>query len=458
MTPKGTRAAVYVRLSRDRAGETSTQRQEADARSLAAARGFEVTEVFSDVDLSAFKAGVVRPAYEQMLATARAGEVDAVIVWKVDRLARSLREFVRVTEMLDECGVALVSVTESLDTSSPMGRAMLQIIGVFAELESATISLRTRSAKEHNAANGRANGGGRRPFGYTSPTFDAIVPVEAELLREAAARVLGGQSIRSVAADWNARGLTTTSGAVWSSSNLGRTLRGPHLAAVRQHRGRRTAASWPAIFTTEEHERLVAAAGAHHDAGVRRHLLTGIARCGACGGRMRGKTTRRYGFQYACQATTCGRVTMKGSMLEELVAEAALYRLDSPAMREAFAVTEDTVATRRLAQRIAEDRASLDQLSRDHYVTREVSRSVFLASAGELESRIAENEARLARQGRTGSPVPAGEPVREAWETGDLDRRRAILAVIVQEVTVNPTSVRGRAAASPERIDVTWRA
>jgi len=111
-----------VRLSKDRTGETSTARQEADARALAKARGFKVVEAFSDLDLSAYRQGVVRPAYEAMLAAAQAGELDAVVVWKVDRLARSLREFVRVTEPLD-AGGALVSVNESLDTSTPMGRA-----------------------------------------------------------------------------------------------------------------------------------------------------------------------------------------------------------------------------------------------------------------------------------------------------------------------------------------------
>ena len=169
----------YLRsLSRDRVGETSTARPEVDTR--ARARGFEVVEVFSDVDLSAYKEGVVRPAYEKMLASARSGELDAVVVWKVDRLARSLREFVRVTEMLDKYGVALVSMNELLDTSSPMGRAMMQIIGVFAELESATISLRTRNAKAHDAAHGRPNGGGRRPFGYTTQTFEELVPEEVD--------------------------------------------------------------------------------------------------------------------------------------------------------------------------------------------------------------------------------------------------------------------------------------
>ena len=457
MTPKGPRAAIYVRLSRDRVGETSTARQEADTRALAQARGFEVVEVFSDVDLSAYKEGIVRPAYESMLAAARAGELDAVVVWKVDRLARSLREFVRVTEMLDKFGVALVSVNESLDTSSPMGRAMLQIIGVFAELESATISLRTKNAKAHDAAHGRPNGGGRRPFGYTSQTFEELVPEEVELLHEAAGRLLSGDSMRSIAADWTARGLTTTTGAAWSSSNLGRMLRSDHLAGRRRHGGQVVDGKWPAVFAPEQHEEIRLAAGEHREAKVARHLLTGLARCSLCGGNMRGKTTRRFGFQYACQAAACGRLIIKGSTLEEVISDAVLLRLDSEELRLALAVKDDTAATRRIADELAADRAALEQLSKDHYVTRVVSREIFLASAGELESRIAAAEGRLARHQGPGR-LPEGAPLREAWGAGDVEFRREILAAVVDKITISPTAVRGRSSFDPDRVNVVWRA
>lgn len=456
MTSKGPRAAIYVRLSRDRVGETSTARQEADTRSLAQARGFEVVELFSDVDLSAYKAGVVRPAYEKMLAAARAGELDAVVVWKVDRLARSLREFVRVTEMLDKYGVALVSVNESLDTSSPMGRAMLQIIGVFAELESATISLRTKNAKAHDAARGRPNGGGRRPFGYTTQTFEELVPEEVELLHEAAGRVLTGESMRSIAADWTARGVTTTTGAPWNSANLGRTLRGEHLAGRRRHGGQVVDGDWPAVFTADEHEALRLAAGEYREAKVARHLLTGFARCSLCGGSMGGKTTRRFGFQYACQVTGCGRLTVKGSTLEAVISEAVLVRLDNEGLRAALAAKEDSATTRRTADELADDRAALEQLSRDHYVTRVVSREVFLAAAGELEDRIKTAEARLTRQ-RPTKVLADAAPLRDRWESGDVEFRRSVLAVVVDKIAILPALVRGRSVFDPERVDVTWR-
>lgn len=459
MTPKGPRAAIYVRLSRDRVGETATARQEADARALAAARGFTVAEVFSDVDLSAYRAGVVRPAYERMLAAARAGELDAVVVWKVDRLARSLREFVRVTELLDAEGVALVSVNESLDTSSPMGRAMLQIIGVFAELESATISLRTRNAKAHGAALGQPNGGGRRPFGYTDHRFAAIVEPEAELLREAARRLLDdGASLRSIAADWNARGLTTTTGTPWSSSSLGRTLRGPHLAGMRRHGEKVIPGTWPAIFSADEHAAIVAAAGHHRAAKLARHLLTGLVRCSLCGSAMRGKTTRRFGFQYACFGPGCGRLVVNGRAIEEVVAGAALAALESPEMTAALGAREDTAAVRAVAEALAADREAFEQLSRDHYVDRVIPREAFLAAAGVLESRIAAGESRLARRQVAAGPLAPGQAVRDAWDAGDPATRRRLLDAVLTAVIVKPAERRGPARNVGDRLDLRWRA
>jgi DNA invertase Pin-like site-specific DNA recombinase len=454
------RAGAYVRLSRYVAGETSTERQEADARALAAAKGLDVVEVYSDVDLSAYKRGVVRPAYERLLEDVRTGAVDVVICWKVDRVARSLREFMRFVDVLDEHGVALVSVNESLDTSSPMGRAMLQILGVFAELESATISLRTKSAKAYGARNGRPNGGGRRPFAYTDTSFSALVPDEVELIHEARDRLLAGESLRAVAADWTRRGVRTAGGSEWSSSNLGRMLRSPHLAGKRRHNGGPiTDGGWPVVFTDEEHDAVVAAAGEHRPAAVDRHLLTGLARCGVCRGNLRGKTTRRAGFQYACQSATCGRVVVSGAALEGLVERGAMVHLAKPKVRAALAARDRSDATKRILDRLEEDRTALEQLGRDHYVDRVISRDVFLAAQVDLEARIADAEAKVGpAKGGPMIEVPADPAALQAWWAAKpLDYKRVVLDALARGFTVNPVGKRTGGRFDDGRVDADWR-
>lgn len=90
---------VYLRISEDRDGQqTATSRQLADCQAYCERRGWEVEEVFEDVDLSAFSTRVKRPQFARMLETLRAGEIAGVVTWKLDRLSRQQRDLVRVME------------------------------------------------------------------------------------------------------------------------------------------------------------------------------------------------------------------------------------------------------------------------------------------------------------------------------------------------------------------------
>lgn len=106
-----------------------------------------------------------RPNFQRLLVDIQAGEVDAVVVYKLDRITRSLSDFVQMDEMFAEWNVVLVSVKEKLDTSTPMGKAMRNIALIFAELERETNAERTRDKMQAEAKMGRWTGG-VIPFGY----------------------------------------------------------------------------------------------------------------------------------------------------------------------------------------------------------------------------------------------------------------------------------------------------
>src|SRR5436309_4558704 len=109
---------IYTRLSHDRTGEqTATTRQERACRSFAALREWNVVEVFEDVDASAYKVGVVRPAYERMLAAIDDGRLGGVLVWKLDRLVRRPAEFERFWAACEKVGAIVASATEPIDTT-----------------------------------------------------------------------------------------------------------------------------------------------------------------------------------------------------------------------------------------------------------------------------------------------------------------------------------------------------
>jgi site-specific DNA recombinase len=152
-------------------------------------------------------ASLDRPALQQLLADVRASKIDIVLVYKVDRLTRSLADFAKLIELFDTHGVSFVSVTQSFNTSSSMGRLTLNVLLSFAQFERELIGERVRD----KIAASKRKGiwvGGPVPLGYA--TVDKkilVVPAEAEAVRTIFARYLELGSIRALAEDLDRRGI-----------------------------------------------------------------------------------------------------------------------------------------------------------------------------------------------------------------------------------------------------------
>jgi len=150
------RCAMYLRVSTvDQHPETQLH----DLRGLAAQRGFEIVHEFTD-RISGAKAK--RPGLDQLLADARRGKFDVVLVWAFDRIARSTRHFLEVLDELNHLGVEFISFRENIDTGGPLGRAIVVIIGAIAELERNLIIERVRAGMRRARLEGRQIG--RRPL------------------------------------------------------------------------------------------------------------------------------------------------------------------------------------------------------------------------------------------------------------------------------------------------------
>jgi DNA invertase Pin-like site-specific DNA recombinase len=146
------RAAIYARVS---TYDQNPQTQVLDLRQLAAQRGYEVVAEFSD-KISGTKTR--RPGLDELLAEVRRGRFDVVMVWACDRIARSTRHFLEVLDELSRLNVEFVSFREALDTSGPLGRAIVVIIGVVAELERSLIVERVRAGMRRARLEGRPIG------------------------------------------------------------------------------------------------------------------------------------------------------------------------------------------------------------------------------------------------------------------------------------------------------------
>ena len=150
------RVAIYLRVS---TAEQTTANQRRELQAVAKRHGWSVVKVFEDAGISGAKGRSERPSLDEMLKAVARREVDMVAAWSVDRLGRSLTDLLDLLRELHAKGVDLFLHQQGLDTSTPSGKAMFQMMGVFAEFERAMIRERVLAglarAKEQGTSLGR---------------------------------------------------------------------------------------------------------------------------------------------------------------------------------------------------------------------------------------------------------------------------------------------------------------
>lgn len=451
-------AGVYCRISQDRDGEAlGVNRQRTDCLALAQRLGWTVGNEYVDNDTSAYS-GKRRPEYERMLADLRTGAIDAVIAWHPDRLHRSPRELEDFIDLIEATRAPVATCTAGdIDLSTPDGRLMARITGSVARKESEDKSRRLRRKHLEIAENGMPSGGGVRPFGY-EPDKITLRPDEAREIRNAAHRFLAGDSLRSIVLDWNTRGVETVKGGKWTQVTVRGVLGSPRIAGLRTHHRKVVGpAVWPAIITPDESARIRVllsdpSRNKVNGRGARSYLLSGFMVCGGCGAKMITRPVhdaRRY--LCAVDRGGCNKVGIAADHTDRLVTEVCLHRLDTPEI-----VARPPNGGSDLLEVVAGLEADLDQLSRDHYVEHLISRSQFLAAQGTLQARLERARREAAKAGRSQALDGLGGSVRDVWPGLSLDRRRAILAVVLEAVTVAPTS-KAKNRFDPDRLTIDFR-
>jgi DNA invertase Pin-like site-specific DNA recombinase len=144
------RAGLYARVSTK---DQDPELQLDELRRVADQRGWTVVEAYVDHGVSGAKAK--RPALDQLMDDARAGKLDVVAVWKFDRFARSTQHLLQALEEFRACGVDFISVRESIDTSTPMGKMVFTLIAAVAEMERAMIRERVQAGVDRARAAGK---------------------------------------------------------------------------------------------------------------------------------------------------------------------------------------------------------------------------------------------------------------------------------------------------------------
>jgi DNA invertase Pin-like site-specific DNA recombinase len=149
------RVAFYLRVS---TGEQSTENQRRELEAVARQRGWEVVAIYEDQGISGAKGRDRRPQLDRMLKDAVRGRFDILAAWAVDRLGRSLQDLVATLGELRAAGVDLFLHQQAIDTTTPSGRAMFGMLGVFAEFERSMIQERVRAGLARARAAGRRLG------------------------------------------------------------------------------------------------------------------------------------------------------------------------------------------------------------------------------------------------------------------------------------------------------------
>lgn len=462
-----TRAGIYVRISLDRDGlSASPERQRQDATKLCEGRGWKVEQVYEDRDVSAFKAGVKRPAYERLLADVAAGVINAVVVWKMDRLSRSVRDFTTTLEFLAEHQADLASVNDPVDTTTAMGKAMLQIGGVFAELESATIGTRVRRAQQQAAEQGRWHTGGHRSFGYTRG--GEVVQEEAALVQEAAQSIVDGNSMWSICERWNADGIRTSAGNAWTTASMGQMFRSVKLAGFRKHKEEIYKGEWEAILPLET----FAAVGEQLSHGkemtkrrVKRHLLTGLLKCDKCGAALQRRVfTQSNGTKferYQCVKEP-GRPNCGGTAVAMLSADAVVTAKVLARYSHMDAHDVATPSAERMAEleaQLSADGRDLEQVTHERFIERSIPEDVYQSVRRDLAQRIVNAEAERERLVNTDTTVLPTEPeeLEAWWITATQDERRRAIERLVEEIRLIPAVRRGGNRFDGERLKIRWK-
>ncbi len=252
--------------------------------------------IFTDEALSG--GNTERPALQKMLKLIRAKKIQVVLIYKIDRLSRNLRDFIEMQELFTQHGCSLVSTTESFDTSTAMGRAMLNLVGVFAQLERE----RTRERITDKIAASKARGlwvGGVPPYGYLVKDSKLVIDkARAALVQQIYEKRVNGIFPQAIAAELRAQNIPYSSkrhgDTKWTAKHVGAILKCPTYAGYVIHKENRYEGVHTPIIEREQWQlvqSLMERGKAEFKYKNNDSPLRGLITCGQCGKKMMGTYT-----------------------------------------------------------------------------------------------------------------------------------------------------------------------
>ena len=469
--PAAVRVATYTRISTDE--EHQPYSLEAQTTRLGAyvqsQDGWEITRRYTDQMTGST---LERPGLQQALADARGGRFDMLLVYRVDRFARSVRALALLLEELDKAHVNFRSATEPFDTGTAAGRMMVQMLGVFAEFERAVLVDRVIAGMERKAARGEWLGG-HAPYGYRVDRETGALHIdEAEagvvsLIFDLYTRKKLGT--RAIAARLTEQGHRSRPGQFWSHVRVLGVLRHPVYIGKIAFRDKEYDGPHPHLIEPETFEAAGRLLRLRRDDGSKRrsnttdYLLSGLVHCARCGHRYIGTAAHgRGGRYYTCFARN--RHGSRGCSADVLPADG----LDRAVIQGLLETYEDVNLIDRLQAKVLAAEAARQPASRSETDTIEAAirqgetgveryydafeagrlpEGRFASRTEALELRLTDLRARrqALQEAEADRPeVPTAAVIREtataiteAMSRGTLQQRKALLQRLVVGVDVN---------------------
>lgn len=434
-TSDAIRVVIYTRISVDRDTEQSIRNQIRECKEYAKANGYEVVgDPFVDRGKSAYKLETVRPGFDAAMATVKSGRANRLLVWKLDRMTRNARGFMRIHDELTEIGATFQSVKEPwFDTGTPIGLALVMLMAALAQMEAEGIQGRAFSWHE-----GRTESllppVGKTAFGYTRPEPNtlAINETEQALVVEMATRILNGDSLRSIARSFNDDGIPTQSGAKWSHTTIRSAMLNPTTAAlVETSKGNyEPSPHWEPLIDPAQWHAVNAVlsdplriTNPNNDGAIKgnpKFMLTGLMRCGRCDGRM-AATPHRFGRRYKCD--DC-EMSIDGELADNRVSDWIMANVTDEQWKLMRAAGKGTETVEEVQGRINEL-----FIERTMYPNR-VPKAVYESAVAALEAQLA------AANEECAIPMPDVDNLHTGWATMTVKDQRTVIGAVIDRMTV----------------------
>lgn len=444
-------AAIYIRVSTEAQYEEgySIDAQKEQLSAYCISKGIKKYEFYIDGGWSG--SNIDRPEMQRLIKDIKDEKISHVIVYKLDRLSRSQKDTLYLIEdVFNPYGVDFVSLNESMDTSTPMGRLMLGILSAFAQLERENIRMRTRMGMKERVKSGLWMGGGRIPFGYDYDKENGIlVPnKDAEKVKEIYKLYIEGKAPQEIA---NLLGLKY-------DRLVYQVLKRKSNYGIIEYNGEEYQGKHEPIISKQTYD--IAMRCMLERKSVRtnsqEHLLTGLIYCGKCGAKMRYQKWSNRGAKIICYSQqkskpylikdpNCTQEKLWSSDVENIVINAIFDFVNNYKPSESESVIQDDIITL-----LDNQKRELERKIKKLYgiYSEDESDELLLESIDDLKKQLKDIKEKIEletnnfiTQYRQQEKMDIVNTIKELWDTLSIQQKKVIIRKLIKKIVITDNNV-----------------